>query len=110
VVTRAPRTVDLGSVERERLRRLAEKAEALRSACGCATAAAFLVGALALLGIYTLVFEGFDGVSVIGVLLRATAFVIGASVAGKLIGIATARARLAFLYRRLRTGPNVEGD
>jgi VIT1/CCC1 family predicted Fe2+/Mn2+ transporter len=96
--------------ERQRLRPYVDRAEAYRNECGCSMGGAFLLGSLGLLILYAFLFEGFAGSNVLNGVLRASAFVFGAAVAGKLTGIGIARIRLALLYRQLRITYNVEGN
>ena len=95
--------------ERQRLRPYVDRAEAYHHECGCSMGGAFLVGSLGLLMLYAVFFDGFAGSSVLNGVVRASAFVLGATVAGKLTGIGIARIRLALLYRHLRIKYDVEG-
>ena len=88
--------------EREHLRPYIDRAKALSSECGCSMGGAFMVAALALVVGYEVVSAGSAQAGVISRVLRDGAVVVGASIAGKLTGLALARVRLAWLYRELR--------
>lgn len=88
--------------ERESLRPYVERAEAYSNECGCSMGGAFLAGSLGLLILYSFLFNVIGRGGVLAAALWGTAFVFGASIAGKATGIAIARIRLALLIRRLR--------
>jgi hypothetical protein len=95
--------------ERPRLRPYVERAEAYRKDCGCSMGGAFLVGSFGLVILDGVLFGGFARGSVLTVVLRGAAWVFGATIIGKLVGIGIARFRLTRLYRRLRVEYHVEG-
>jgi hypothetical protein len=78
-------------------RALQARARAAVRECGCKLGGLFLGGALLLTPVYVIATRDFSIWS--GV--RSVAFVFGAAVAGKLIGLALAWARLVLLHRTL---------
>jgi hypothetical protein len=95
--------------EREKLRPYVEKAKSYRNECGCAMGGIFLIGALALLILDGLSFHGISGGGWLARALCGSAFVFGASILGKAIGIGVARMRLALVYRKVRIRYHIEG-
>lgn len=78
----------------------------LGSECGCAMGGVFLVGASLLVAAYAVVFGEFGGrLVVLGI-----AFVLVASMLGKLTGVLTAVVRLALIRRRLLDHLRAVGD
>jgi hypothetical protein len=94
---------------RDALRPYVRKVKALRNECGCAMSGAFLVGAIGLLIVHYLFLPDIVRLSLLGEVLAGTAFVIGAGMIGKAVGIGIARLRLALLYRGLRNRYRGEG-
>ena len=94
---------------RDALRPYVQQAKRLRNECGCAMSGAFLVGAIGLLIVHYLFFRDIIRVSLPGEVLAAVAFVFGAGLIGKAVGIGIARARLVLLYRHLRVRYRGEG-
>jgi hypothetical protein len=94
---------------RDALRPYVQKVKALRNECGCAMSGAFLTGAIGLVIVRHLFLPHIFPMSLVGEVLAAAAFVIGAGMIGKAMGIAVARLRLALLYRGLRNRYRGEG-
>ena len=94
---------------RDALRPYVRKVKALRNECGCAMSGAFLVGAIGLLIVHYLFLLDIVRLSLLGEVLGGAAFVFGAGLIGKALGIAVARLRLALLYRGLRNRYRGEG-
>jgi hypothetical protein len=88
--------------ERDALRPYVEKAKGYRNECGCMMGGAFFIGAFTLLICDFLFFHQIVGGNWLAAVLRTAAFVLGASMLGKAIGIGIARIRLALTYRELR--------
>lgn len=89
--------------ERENLRPYVGRAKSYRNDCGCTMGGIFVVGTLALLILYGLVFRGFDVQHWLLDMISAAACLLGAALIGKMIGIGLARIRLMLLGRDLRT-------
>jgi hypothetical protein len=94
--------------ERESLHSYIDRAKAFRNDCGCAMGGVFAVCSLGALGLYGFFFHRSGHLTTYVVV--GAAIVLGASVVGKLSGIAIARMRLVLLYRELRMKYPVEGD
>jgi VIT1/CCC1 family predicted Fe2+/Mn2+ transporter len=94
--------------ERDTLHPYVEKAKGYRNECGCMMGGAFFIGALTLLICDFLFFHQIVGGNWLAAVLRIAAFVLGASMLGKAIGISIARIRLALTYRELRLRYPVE--
>ncbi|HEU4656731.1 MAG TPA: hypothetical protein VFR97_04370 [Capillimicrobium sp.] len=77
--------------------RIRQRAKTYRDACGCVVAAWFMVSALVL----AIVRVATAGDLTLGAGARVGAFVIGAGMAGKALGLLVARARLALLRRQV---------
>ncbi len=88
--------------ERPKLQPYIEKAKLFRNECGCTMGGFFLVATFVCLILDGLYFHVISGVGWITTLLRGAALVFGASILGKVIGIAIARLRLGLVYRELR--------
>jgi hypothetical protein len=88
--------------ERPTLQPYVEKATAFRNECGCTMGGIFIVTMFVCLIMDRLYFHEISGAGWITTLLRGIALVFGASILGKLIGIAIARLRLAWVHRELR--------
>lgn len=91
---------------REALLPYVERAKRYRNDCGCAMSGAFLIAAILAVAAWTLRHGGVGRPGPLAGLALAVAFVFGAGVAGKLLGVGVARLRLALLYRALR-GPRM---
>ncbi|MGH7497792.1 MAG: hypothetical protein ACREL3_02960 [Gemmatimonadales bacterium] len=96
--------------ERENLRPYVDRAKAFSNECGCSMGGAFMVGALGLVVVYGVLFDGFAGHSRLTDLLGGAVLVCSAGIIGKLTGVGVARIRLALLYRDLRIRYVLEGD
>jgi len=94
---------------RDALRPYVQRVKRLRNECGCAMSGAFLVGAIGLLIVRHLFLPDIVPMPLLGEVLAGAAFVIGAGLVGKAVGIGIARVRLVLLYRDLRKRHRGEG-
>ncbi len=95
--------------EHKRLQPYVHRAKIYYNECGCAMSGAFFVSAALLVPAIEVWRHGFFQGGPAR-LLSCAAFVLGAAIAGKFVGIAIARVRLALLYRDLRTQFALHGD
>jgi hypothetical protein len=88
--------------EREHLRPYVERAKAHKNECGCTMGGMFLIVAVVVFALDTLLVGIIGGGSSLRTALYGSAFVLGSSLVGKAVGMGVARLRLLLLYRKLR--------
>lgn len=87
-----------------------ERIKQLRAECGCSMGARFMLGSIAVVGVYFVFFGEFVFPRILADVLIGFVIIFASSAAGKTLGIGLAKLRLAQLYRSLQARYPMRGE